>query len=73
MTRSHGSQRAVVFSRHTYYSADFPYWQENDIFLMILFSKMLFFHYNTAKAFFAINLKGTEYGRSEKSTVLEEF
>ena len=25
---SHGSQRAVFFSRHTYYSADFPYWQK---------------------------------------------
>ena len=37
---------------------------------MILFIKMSFFHYNIAKAFFAINLKGTEYGRSEKSTVL---
>ena len=31
---------------------------------------MLFFHYNIAKAIFAINLKGTEYGRCEKSTVL---
>jgi hypothetical protein len=31
---------------------------------------MSFFHYNIAKAIFAINLKGTEYGRSEKSTVL---
>ena len=37
---------------------------------MILFIKMSFFHYNIAKAFFAILLKGTEYGRSEKSTVL---
>ena len=27
------------------------------------------FHYNIAKAIFAIKLKGTEYGRSEKSTV----
>ena len=39
-------------------------------FLMILFIKMSFFYYNIAKAFFAILLKGTEYGRSEKSTVL---
>ena len=37
---------------------------------MNLFIKMSFFHYNIAKAIFAINLKGTEYGRSEKSTVL---
>ena len=37
---------------------------------MILFIKMSFFHYNIAKAIFAINLKGTEYGRSEKNTVL---
>ena len=39
-------------------------------FLMILFIKMSFFYYNIAEAFFAILLKGTEYGRSEKSTVL---
>ena len=32
---------------------------------------MSFFHYNIAKAIFAIKLKGTEYGRSEKSTVLQ--
>ena len=44
----------MVFSRHTYYSAYFPYWQKNDIFLIILFIKMSFFHYNIAKAFFAI-------------------
>ena len=31
---------------------------------------MSFFHYNIAKAIFAIILEGTEYGRSEKSTVL---
>ena len=42
-------------------------------FLMILFIKMSFFHYNIAKAIFAINLKGTEYGRSEKSTVLRRI
>ena len=40
---------------------------------MILFIKMSFFHYNIAKAIFAINLKGTEYGRSEKSTVLRRI
>ena len=40
---------------------------------MILFIKMSFFHYNITKAFFAINLKGTEYGRSEKSTVLRRI
>ena len=51
---SHGSQRAVVFSRHTYYSADFLYWQKKWHFLMILFIKMSIFHYNIAKAFFAI-------------------
>ena len=34
---------------------------------------MSFFHYNIAKAIFAIILKGTEYGRSEKSTVLRRF
>ena len=28
---------------------------------------MSFFHYNIAKAIFAINLKGTEYGRSENT------
>ena len=37
---------------------------------MILFIKMSFFHYNIAKVIFAILLKGTEYERSEKSTVL---
>ena len=42
-------------------------------FLMILFIKMSFFHYNIAKAIFAIILKGTEYGRSEKSTVLRRI
>ena len=40
---------------------------------MNLFIKMSFFHYNIAKAFFAIILKGTEYGRSEKSTVLRRI
>ena len=40
---------------------------------MILFIKMSFFHYNIAKAIFAIILKGTEYGRSEKSTVLRRI
>ena len=34
---------------------------------------MSFFHYNIAKAIFAIILKGTEYGRSEKSTVLRRI
>ena len=34
---------------------------------------MLFFHYNIAKAFFAINLKGTEYGRSEKYSMDMDF
>ena len=34
---------------------------------MILFIKMSFFHYNIAKAIFAIILKGTEYGRSENT------
>ena len=29
---------------------------------------MSFFYYNIAKAIFAINLKGTEYRRGEKST-----
>ena len=47
--------------------------RKNNIFLMILFIKMSFFHYNIAKAFFAILLKGTEYGRSEKSTVLRRI
>ena len=40
---------------------------------MILFIKMSFFHYNIAKAFFAINLKGTEYGRSEKYSMDKDF
>ena len=40
---------------------------------MNLFIKMSFFHYNIAKAIFAIILKGTEYGRSEKSTVLRRI
>ena len=31
------------------------------------------FYYNIAKAIFAIILKGTEYGRSEKSTVLRRI
>ena len=47
--------------------------RKNDIFLMNLFIKRSFFHYNIAKAIFAINLKGTEYGRSEKSTVLRRI
>ena len=34
---------------------------------------MSFFHYNIAKAVFAILLKGTEYERSEKSTVLRRI
>ena len=34
---------------------------------------MSFFHYNIAKAIFAIILEGTEYGRSEKSTVLRSI
>ena len=34
---------------------------------------MSFFHYNIAKAIFAINLKGTEYGRSEKVQYYEGF
>ena len=34
---------------------------------------MSFFHYNIAKAFFAINLKGTEYGRSEKYSTDKDF
>lgn len=42
-------------------------------FLMNLFIKMSFFHYNIAKAIFTINLKGTEYERSEKSTVLRRI
>ena len=42
-------------------------------FLMNLFIKMSFFHYNIAEAFFAILLTGTEYGRSEKSTVLQRI
>ena len=40
---------------------------------MILFIKMSFFHYNIAKAIFAINLKGTEYGRSEKYSMDKDF
>lgn len=40
---------------------------------MNLFIKMSFFHYNIAKAIFTINLKGTEYERSEKSTVLRRI
>ena len=47
--------------------------RKNDIFLLILFIKMSFFHYNIAKAIFAIILKGTECGRSEKSTVLRRI
>ena len=31
------------------------------------------FHYNIAKVIFSIILKGTEYGRSEKSTVLRSL
>jgi hypothetical protein len=34
---------------------------------------MSFFHYNIAKAIFAINLKGTEYGRSEKYSMDKDF
>ena len=34
---------------------------------------MSFFHYNIAKAFFAILLKGTEYGRSEKYSMDKDF
>ena len=40
---------------------------------MILFIKMSFYHYNIAKAIFAINLKGTEYGRSEKYSMDKDF
>jgi hypothetical protein len=45
-----------LFSRHTYYSADFLYWQKKWHFLMILFIKMSFFHYNIAKAFFCYKI-----------------
>ena len=35
---------------------------------------MSFFHYNIAKAIFAIILKGTEYGRSEKKySITKDF
>ena len=41
---------------------------------MNLFIKMSFFHYNIAKAIFAIILKGTEYGRSEKKySITKDF
>ena len=40
---------------------------------MNLFIKMSFFHYNIAKAIFAIILKGTEYGRSEKYSMDKYF
>ena len=46
---------------------------EKMTFLMILFIKRSFFHYNIAKAIFAINLKGTEYGRSEKYSMDKDF
>ena len=46
-----------LFSRHIYYSADFPYWQKKWHFLMILFIKMSFFHYNIAKAFFCYKIE----------------
>jgi hypothetical protein len=41
---------------------------KNDVFSIFLFITISFFYYNIAEAFFATLLKGTEYGRSEKST-----
>ena len=70
---NHGSQRAVVFSRHTYYSAIFPYWQKKRHHFDNFVINMSFFHYNIANAEICVKLKGTEYGRSEKSTVLRRI
>ena len=70
---NHGSQRAVVFSRHTYYSAIFSYWQKKRHLFDNFVINMSFFHYNIANAEICVKLKGTEYGRSEKYSMDKDF
>ena len=70
---NHGSQRAVVFSRHTYYSAIFPYGQKKRHLFDNFVINMSFFHYNIANAEICVKLKGTEYERSEKYSMDKDF
>ena len=66
-------RRSGSFFRHTYYSADFPYWQKKWHFLMILFIKMSFFHYNIAKAFFAIKFVRHRIWKEWKYSMDKDF